>query len=61
MDAYCFRCKTKKEMKDATESRMRNGKVCMTGTCVTCGTRLFKIMPTHPRPEPAKDPVQTSQ
>gem|GEM_PF-2840751 len=45
-EAYCFRCKTKKLVKDPTESRMRNGKACMTGTCVTCGTKLFKILPS---------------
>jgi hypothetical protein len=44
MDGYCFRCRAKKEMRDALESRLRNGKPCATGTCVTCGTKLFKIL-----------------
>lgn len=43
MEAYCFKCKAKKEMKDPTETRMKNGKPAVTGTCVTCGTKMFKI------------------
>ena len=51
MEAYCFRCKARKEMKDPTESRMKNGTPCATGTCVTCGTKLFKILPARNPPQ----------
>jgi RNase P subunit RPR2 len=37
------RCKAKKEMKNATETRMKNGKPAVSGTCATCGTKMFKI------------------
>jgi RNase P subunit RPR2 len=43
MEAYCVRCKAKKEMKDPVETKMKNGKPAVTGTCVTCGTKMFKI------------------
>ena len=43
MEAYCVRCKAKKEMKNATETRMKNGKPAVSGTCATCGTKMFKI------------------
>lgn len=43
MEAYCVKCKAKKEMKDPTETKMKNGKPAVSGTCVTCGTKMFKI------------------
>jgi hypothetical protein len=45
VQGYCFRCRMRKPMHAATETRMRNGKLAYTGTCVTCGTRMFKIAP----------------
>ncbi len=43
MEAYCVKCKQKKEMKDAKAVTMKNGKKAATGTCPTCGTKMFKI------------------
>ena len=43
VEGYCFRCRTKREMQNATETRMKNGKPAVTGTCATCGTKMFKI------------------
>ena len=43
MEAYCVKCKAKKEMNDATAITMKNGKPATTGTCGTCGTKMFKI------------------
>ncbi len=43
MEAYCMKCKAKQEMKDATQTTMKNGKPATTGTCAVCGTKLFKI------------------
>lgn len=43
MDAYCVKCKAKKEMKNPTSITMKNGKPATTGTCGTCGTKMFKI------------------
>jgi Domain of unknown function (DUF5679) len=43
MEAYCMKCKQKREMKDPQPVTMKNGKPATTGTCATCGTKLFKI------------------
>lgn len=44
MEAYCVKCKSKKEMKDAAETTMKNGRKAMKGKCPTCGTGMFRIM-----------------
>lgn len=43
MEAYCVKCKAKKEMKDPTPVTMKNGKPATQGTCSHCGTKMFKI------------------
>jgi Zn finger protein HypA/HybF involved in hydrogenase expression len=46
--AYCVKCKAKKEMKDPQEVEMKGkggtARRAMTGTCPTCGTKMFRIM-----------------
>jgi hypothetical protein len=32
-------------MKDATETKMKNGKPAVSGTCSVCGTKMFKSEP----------------
>ena len=41
--AYCMKCKAKKEMKDPKEIVMKNGRPAVTGVCLACGTKMFKI------------------
>ncbi len=43
MEAYCVKCKAKREMKDAKQVTMKNGKKAMAGVCPVCGTKMFKI------------------
>jgi len=43
MDAYCVKCRSKKEMKDAKSITMKNGKPATQGTCPSCGTKMFRI------------------
>ena len=43
VEAYCVKCKEKKEMKGPKEVTMKNGKKAMTGECPSCGTKMFKI------------------
>ena len=43
MEAYCVKCKAKREIKNATATTMKNGKPATTGECSTCGTKVFKI------------------
>ena len=43
VQAYCMKCRTKKEMKDAKSITMKNGKPATQGTCPSCGTKMFRI------------------
>ena len=43
MQAYCFKCRTQREMKDAQEVTMKNGKPATVGTCPFCVTKIYKI------------------
>jgi len=46
--AYCVKCKAKKDMKDEKEVAMKGKggtqRRALTGTCSTCGTKMFKIL-----------------
>ena len=44
MEAYCVKCKAKKEMQAAEEVTMKNGRKAMKGKCPDCGTSLFRIL-----------------
>lgn len=43
VQAYCMKCKTKREMKDPKSITMSNKKPATTGVCPQCGTKLFRI------------------
>ena len=43
MEAYCVKCRTQKEIKDAQVITMKNGKAATQGLCPTCGTKMFRI------------------
>lgn len=43
MEAYCVKCKAKREIKDAQPVTMKNGKPATSGSCSVCGTKVFKI------------------
>lgn len=40
---YCMKCKTSREMKSATKTKMKNGRPATKGKCSKCGTSMFKI------------------
>jgi len=42
-EAYCVKCKAKREMKDEKSVTMKNGKKAMKGKCPKCGTAMFRI------------------
>ena len=62
-EGYCVKCKARKEIADAVEETMKNGRKAIKGKCPTCGTVMFKIVggkapaaaPT-PEPSPATTP-----
>ncbi|MEI6512177.1 MAG: DUF5679 domain-containing protein [bacterium] len=43
MEGYCLKCRTKREITNPTTTTLKNGKAAVTGTCPTCGKRIFKI------------------
>ena len=43
MDAYCVKCRDKREVKDPKQITMKNGKPAVQGKCPVCGTTLNKI------------------
>src|SRR5512138_2020331 len=60
MEAYCMKCKTKREMVDPVASFNAKGSPVTIGTCPVCGTKLYKMGRTEahegmtPPPKPAK-------
>ena len=66
-EGYCVKCKAKKEIVDAVEETMKNGRKAIKGKCPTCGTVMFKILggkatpPAAPAPAaPAPESTSTS-
>jgi DNA topoisomerase I len=43
MEAYCMKCKTKREINDPVAAFNTAGAPVTKGTCGTCGTKLFRI------------------
>ncbi len=43
MEAYCFKCRAKREIKNPTQVTLKNGKPAVTGTCSVCGTKVYRI------------------
>ena len=43
MEAYCVKCKSKKEIKGAKSITMKNGKPATQGVCPTCGTKMSRF------------------
>src|SRR5258706_14594770 len=59
MEAYCMKCKTKREIKDPVATFNAKSSAVTTGICPVCGTKLFRMGKTEahagmiapPRPE----------
>lgn len=43
MEAYCLKCKSKREMKDESEVKLKNGKSAVKGKCSVCNATMFAI------------------
>ena len=43
VEAYCVKCKAKKEMQNATDVVFKNGKSATKGKCPECGTTMNLI------------------
>jgi uncharacterized Zn finger protein (UPF0148 family) len=66
-EGYCVKCKAKKEIANAVEEVMKNGRKAIKGKCPDCGVVMFKILggknttaaKPAPAPVPAAPPAQT--
>ena len=42
MEAYCFKCRAKREIKNPESVTLKNGRPATQGTCPVCGTKVFR-------------------
>lgn len=42
-EAYCFKCRAKREIKNPQQVTLKNGKPATQGQCPVCGTKVFRI------------------
>ncbi len=47
MEAYCMKCKAKREMKDPVAGFNARGAAVTTGVCLECGTKMFRVGKTE--------------
>ena len=45
----CMKCKTQREIQDAKEITMKNGRKACKGKCPKCGTTMFRIGSCTPK------------
>ena len=56
-EGYCVKCKAKKEISEAVEETMKNGRKAIKGKCPTCGTVMFKILGSKATSSETKPPT----
>jgi uncharacterized Zn finger protein (UPF0148 family) len=61
-EGYCVKCKAKKEIAEAVEEVMKNGRKAIKGKCPTCGVVMFKILggKVVPPGTPAANPAASN-
>lgn len=43
MDAYCLKCREKREIVNQEQVTLKNGRPATKGDCPACGTKVFRI------------------
>ena len=43
MEAYCMKCRERREVTNPQAVTMKNGRPATSGTCSVCSTKVFKI------------------
>ena len=43
MQAYCFKCRAKREINNPVSITLKNKKPAVRGVCAVCGTKVFRI------------------
>ena len=67
LEAYCVKCKTKRELKDPVPGFNRSGAPITRGTCTVCGTKMVRIgkTPEHegliPPPKVKRQPKRNGK
>lgn len=62
MQAYCMKCRTKREMKQPRMITLKNRRPATQGVCPVCGSKMFRIGGTrvgiaaHARATPPRGP-----
>ncbi len=44
MEAYCVKCKTKRQMTNPKEVVLKNGRPAVKGACPVCGTNIMRFV-----------------
>jgi predicted RNA-binding Zn-ribbon protein involved in translation (DUF1610 family) len=44
MEGYCVKCRSKKEIKNAKQTTLSNGRPATEGVCPDCGTKIVRLM-----------------
>ena len=60
-EGYCVKCKAKKEIVNALEETMKNGRKAIKGKCPTCNTVMFKILGGKATPAAPAAPAPQNQ
>ena len=42
-EAYCVKCRQKREIQNPEVTKLKNGRPAVKGTCGECGTIVFRI------------------
>jgi len=43
-EGRCMKCKATREIKDPVATEIKKGTWAVTGKCIKCGTKIFKIV-----------------
>jgi hypothetical protein len=43
MQAYCLKCRQKREMNNPQQVSLKNGRPATQGSCPVCGTKMYRI------------------
>jgi hypothetical protein len=44
MEAYCVKCKTKRDMQHPEHVVLKNGRPAVKGTCPVCGSKMIRFV-----------------
>ena len=42
-EAYCLKCRAKRQISNAKEVTLKNGRPATQGECPVCGTKVYRI------------------